>query len=420
MLDRAMGEYVPYIMADHPELKEKFEGFTYYSNVISFGGHTNFGAPPLFGGYEYTPVEMNKRDTEPLAQKHDEALKVMPVLFSEAGYDVTVCDPPYAGYNEVSGLSIYQDYPGVRACYTQGVMSGDSISQQMIGNRLRNFFCHSIVKTAPLCFQHMLYNDGAYCGSGSFYIDFIKCYDVLRQLSDITPVEDKEKSSFILLENDTTHHEVMFEDEDYLNPTDGVYLDADRETITLDGVTLHLHTWRQTAAYQTNTAALMRMGEWFDYLREQGVYDNTRIILVADHGYPHGQIEELLSNGFATQDELYERHNDPEFYFPLLMVKDFGGGGELATDGAFMTNADVPTLATQGVIDDPTNPFTGKPINSDEKTAHDQYIIASEEFSVARNNGTAYLPSDWYSVHDDIWKKENWKLAAEDCVLKEP
>lgn len=45
MLDRAMGQYVPYIFNEKPELKEQFSGFTYYSNVISFGGQTNFGAP---------------------------------------------------------------------------------------------------------------------------------------------------------------------------------------------------------------------------------------------------------------------------------------------------------------------------------------------------------------------------------------
>ena len=25
-----------------------------------------------------------------------------------------------------------------------------------------------------------------------------------------------------------------------------------------------------------------------------------------------------------------------------------------------------------------------------------------------KNNGTTYLPGYWYSVHDDLWNKENW------------
>ena len=64
MLDRGMGAYVPFIMNEKPMLKNKFDGFTYYENVISFGGHTNFASPSFYGGYEYTPVEMNKREKE--------------------------------------------------------------------------------------------------------------------------------------------------------------------------------------------------------------------------------------------------------------------------------------------------------------------------------------------------------------------
>ena len=56
VIDRAMGEFIPYILNEKQELKEQFDGFTYYSNTISFGPNTNFGIPTLSGGYEYTPV----------------------------------------------------------------------------------------------------------------------------------------------------------------------------------------------------------------------------------------------------------------------------------------------------------------------------------------------------------------------------
>ena len=36
------------------------------------------------------------------------------------------------------------------------------------------------------------------------------------------------------------------------------------------------------------------MTEWFDYLKQEGLYDNTRIILVSDHGFGLEQIDELL------------------------------------------------------------------------------------------------------------------------------
>ena len=153
-------------------------------------------------------------------------------------------------------------------------------------------------------------------------------------------------------------------------------------------------------------ANLLQLGKWFDYLRENDVYDNTRIIIVADHGGIMHQLEELeLDDGFDTMA-----------YCPLLMVKDFNSKGFTVSD-EFMTNADVPTLALEGLIDNPVNPFTGKAINSDEKTAHDQYVISSNDWSVEVNNGNTFLPADWYSVHDNLWDKNNWTKIASDAVI---
>ena len=82
-----------------------------------------------------------------------------------------------------------------------------------------------------------------------------------------------------------------------------------------------------------------------------------------------------------------------------------------------MTNADVPTLAVQNLIENPVNPFTGKPINNDEKYAHDQFVTLSEAWSVSNNNGNTYEASYWASVHDSIWDKNNWTYYDTETVL---
>ena len=162
MLDQAIGEYIPYFFQERPELEDQFSGFTYYANTVSFGSHTNFGSPALFGGYEYTPVEINKRDKEPLALKQNEALKVMPVLFEQNDYQVTVCDPPYAGYEWIPDLSIYEEYPDIQTYIMKGKYTDDSIKRQWIQDDLRNFFCYGILKAMPLCLQETMYDYGRY------------------------------------------------------------------------------------------------------------------------------------------------------------------------------------------------------------------------------------------------------------------
>ena len=155
MLDRAVSGFIPYIFNEKPELKDKFEGFTYYPNTLSFGFVTTVGSPPLFGGYDYTPVEINKRDDVPKYEKQNEAITLMPILFSENNYKVTVCDPPYANYRTPSDLTIYDKYPGVNAYITEGAYTS-WYREFNDSQRIRNFFCYSVFKSAPVFIQPFL------------------------------------------------------------------------------------------------------------------------------------------------------------------------------------------------------------------------------------------------------------------------
>ncbi len=431
MLDRAMGEYVPFIFNEKPELKEQFEGFTYYSNTIAYGGSTNLATPALFGGYEYTPVELNKRSSELLAAKHSEALKVMPVLFAQDGYKVTVCDQPYPNYRSGSDASFYQDYPAINSYVTKGKFAGKELRATVIKNNHRNFFCFGIMKSMPLLLQPTIYNLGLYgqvdaspysgqkgysaSKAEGIFADFMDSFTVLQNLPGITRITEEKTNTFLFLNNETAHDPMLLQAPEYL-PAEYVdnttYDRAHEDRFVMDGKVLESNSYLGMSNYHVNIAALIQVGNWLEYLKEAGVYDNTRIILVSDHGYITQQLEDLV---FYNEDGSV---SNVDRYFPLLMVKDFHSR-EFTTSSEFMTNADVPVLAFDGLIENPVNPFTGKQITADEKYAHEQLIILSDEFDIATNNGTAFLPSTWASVKDDIWNKDNWSFYKEKTVLTE-
>ncbi|MBQ1877952.1 MAG: YidC/Oxa1 family membrane protein insertase [Erysipelotrichaceae bacterium] len=430
-LDRAMGEYVPYLINEKPELKTLYDGFTYYSNVISHGGHTNMGAPGLMGGYEYTPVEMNRRSEELLKDKHNEALKVMPVLFDRNGFNVTVCDAPYANYEWIPDLSIYDDYPRINTYLTKGYFGDTGSFEQVKENNLRNFFCFSLMKTWPVLLQPFLYDGGSYlragaASNGAYQISigtsratgisqaFMEAFDVLRNLDRMTTVSEGSDNNYLFLYNDAPHETMLFSEPDYqpsvhVDNTEFDKQHADR--FKLDGRSLSIYNGEQMSHYQTNMAVLLQIGEWLNYLREKGVYDNTRIIIVADHGYYLYQSDEL-------QFRRGGRTLDMDSFFPLLMVKDFDSRGFTVSD-EFMTNADVPSLAVEGLIVDPVNPFTGKRITMEEKTAHDQFIITSRDWDVATNHGNTFAPATWAAISGNIWDRSDWQFIDEKTVLKE-
>ena len=426
MIDRAVGPMAPYIFNEKPELIEKFDGFTYYPNTISYGPYTIFGTPSLFGGYDYTPQRINERDTELLVDKQNEALKVMPDVFFNNGYEVTICDPSFAGYEWTNDLSIYDEYPDFncfntveRFNYVGENSQSLNVSIRYNEIRNRNFFMFSIMKISPLILQETIYDGGVYneaVGASSIVQtlyslseseglrdDFMDYYTVLTNLSDITTISDSSENTFLMMTNKTTHNACLLQEPDYVPAlhVDNTAYDVDMVSrYTVDGVTMPMTTVKQVLFYHANMATYLQLGEWFDYLRENGVYDNTRIIIVSDHG------EGLEHFDFTCKGQ------DMEFFMPILLVKDFDATGFTVCED-FMTNADTPTLAMEGLIEDPVNPFTNNPINSEGKNGS-QMVIYSRIWNPEDNNGTTFVPGNWYLFNGTNPRDpHSWSYAGE-------
>jgi hypothetical protein len=208
--------------------------------------------------------------------------------------------------------------------------------------------------------------------------------------------------------NKTAHDVMMLERPEYIP---AVYLSStERDTVEeniADGVTVVIRGDDETeqAHYDCNMAAYREIAKWIEYLKENNVYDNTRLIIVSDHGYRLGQ--------YYGIDQWED--NDIECLNPVLLVKDFNADEDFHADRTFMTNADVPALAVENLIKNPENPFTGKGINSDEKDK-EQYVLTDWLWDIEKNNGTTFAPDSaghWYAVKDNMLDISNWRQLEE-------
>lgn len=409
MLDAGISSYLPYIFEENPDVASRFSGFTYYPNTVSFAKNTNMSTPSLYGGYEYTPAEINRRSGESLESKQNEALLVLPRIFSAKGYQVTVCDPPYAGYSWVPNLAVFDEYENIDACYTEQGQFASAPAEILDRLWERNFFCYSLMKASPLVLQPAVYDSGYYLGSINVHTQFEKSYAVLKSLTNMTRVTDDTRNTFLSLCNSATHEPVMLALPDYMDIAEhGDPLADSGESLTRsaegrDDIILSSEYVRKY--YMVNTGALMRIGEWLDFLRENGVYDNTRIIIAADHGRNLGAYGRLVFTLNKTAIDVMS-------YNPLLLVKDFNSA-EFTTDSRFMTLADVPELLTKNLIADPVNPFTKKKIGETDKDGVEMSVFTSDQWSINSNNGNTFLPDVWVSVHDDIFNPGNWTELGE-------
>ncbi len=423
MLDRGIGRFIPYIFEEKPELKRRFSGFTFYPNTLSYGSHTNVGAPALFGGYEYTPEAMNARADEPLRDKHDEALKLMPALFHGEGYDVTVCDAPYAGYSELPDLSIFDEWPDMNTAITMTAkaIDDDEMLESNEALRHRNFFCYAVFRASPLIFHKVLYNQGRYGQVDSNWTQvtsgltrargleysFMKAYGALSALPKETAVRDEGKGTFLMIDNETTHAPVLLQLPDYtpaLTVDNAAYEDGAITRRGPDGSELALETVEQVQHYHVNMAAMLKLADWFDDLREKGVYDNTRIILVADHGF---RLDGLFGLRLSRDDMMH--------FCPLLMVKDFNAEG-FTVDERFMTNADTPLLALKDIVEDPVNPFTGKALTDSPKRAPEQRVAHVSDYRPVTNNGNTFKTLRWYANANRPGDLSAWRRLQDDEI----
>jgi hypothetical protein len=394
MLDRAVSIFIPYIFSEDQELKYKYSGFTYYPNTVSFNNYTGIGSPPVFGGYEYTPLEINSRDNVPLVTKHNEALLLMPRIFSEAGYNVTVTDPPYPNYSSRDDLQIYSPYADVNAIitdskYTHLWLKEHDLKSPSIGEILkRNLLWYSLFRISPIAFRQGIYLQGDYCSPNLMNKMRLTLngYAVLDYLPSLTGICFENKDTALIMVNNTTHEPSFLQAPDY-RPV---------SVVTDFGP----GPFNKETAYHVNIASIKRLGEWFDFMKLHNVYDNTRIIIVSDHGaVPNLLIKTPLPFNV-------------ESFNPLLMVKNFHAEGPINTDHSFMSNADVPFIALEGQIENLVNPFTGKEITTDMKLSP-LYIAISGSIHLDKKSNIFTLDSkrDYY-VHTNIFDPNNW-LGAE-------
>lgn len=410
MLDRAESQFVTEMFTESPDFNETFSGFTFYPNTVSFNGHTMMGAPLVFGGYEYQPLEMNRRKDEPLYKKTNEAILMLPRIFTEqARMHATITDPSWANYSAYADLSITNAYAKIDGYQTIGKYStawykthgGENSLDNTDAILKHNLFIFSIFRESPVVLRELIYLKGKYWNSNgnlTSYTNVINNLAPLDFLSELTDFSENDEGSYLCMVNELSHSSIFMQAPDY-TPV---------ETVTNHGTS----RFNNDTAYHTNMAAFKRLAKWIHYLKENGVYDNTRIILVADHG--RTTYEDCMEKADSLDDSIAgDRYKGRGHFHPLLMMKDFGATGALKTDMAFMTNGDVPSLALEGIVEHPVNPFTNKevPIDTSE-IKKDGVVVTSSDVHQAwlyKNLNTYPVRNDqWWRIKESIFKASSW------------
>ncbi len=351
-LDRAPGHLFSAALKEYPEFYDEFDGFIWYPDTISFGPNTMVGLSSMVGGYEYRPSEINKRDNVLLKDKVNESLKVLPRIFSEKEYKVTVTDPTYSNLSWIPDPSIYSDVPGVTAVNIAGIFRNRFIQEQGGASEkgFSNLFDYdittrfSLFRLMPPVARSMFYYDGNWMKmiGSSNYNQAVKYYPNLLYLNELCSISEN-GNTFNLMMNDSTHNPGAHNSDLELTSDEIIYSDED---ISRFG------SVEDVKFFYTFSASFKALTGWFEWLKAEKLYNNTKIIIVSDHGW------------YFHNNEL--KSTTSELYNPVLLVKDFNSEGKLEISDEFMTNADMPSLAVSH-FDKVSNPYSSLEINNSAK-----------------------------------------------------
>jgi len=133
-------------------------------------------------------------------------------------------------------------------------------------------------------------------------------------------------------------------------------------------------------------------------MKENNVYDNTKIILVSDHGpswwHYKGEVEANIPWVKCKKTPIsltqFLRLN------PLLMVKDFNAKGKMNEDWRLMSNKDSYAIAFNK--NDPTK------IDFNSRTVSAFYTVWDINFE-----RKLYVNKFAYEVSDNVYDLNNWK-----------
>ena len=408
-LDRFLGAFLPKILEEKPELKKAYSGFVFYPNTVSYAVNTVLGYPACIGGYEYAPIPMDK-DKRGFSEKWLESSLMLLTLFKKNDYLATVVDPigdydPFMRfYKDDNFDNIYSakgfNYIKMAGKYVSKFQNDelkDFKIQEQIKKRL---YLYSFLNIVPLSFKSYIYDNGFYLltrrsdetDNHIYYSQkaLISAYSSLLYLKNITKSESN-KNTFTLIHNDLSHCLNFFHYPSYEYSKDKTNIGVNKFNNNFTFM-----------AYHSAMASAILVGQYLDYLKHSEVYNNSRIIIMSDHG-----------NKYVRFPEYSDFNNEIVVNFnPLLMVKDFNQNSDLKIDNTFMTNADVPYIATKDIISNPQNPFTGKILSSNSKL-NGVYVYMDHK------NWNAYqftsnrvildsLPKIMH-VKDNIFNEANWK-----------
>ncbi len=385
LADGFQGWFLNQILKEDPKLLDDFSGFTYFPNTVSVSNYTHSSLPALFLGLDYAPLQLNKDEQHSNEEKVNSASQ----KFMKACRD--------RGYTYSSTLMHYSrltpnDFDNYIPMWTN---KWDKLATKIaLGTEVdawrKRLYENALFYSLPLFLKPKIYNNTEWLAY--YKIKKIKKdkkhkaryshkhYNFIRLLPYISTATSKD-ANFIYIHDHSLH-----------NPWN-----------TVDE-TGEMH--QDVKPYENNRWFIREFVKWIQWMKDNGVYNNTKIIVYSDHGVSWGILDrqpDVKSNIDFTKNNP-SGINAKKFWRlnPLLFYKDFNSTGKLTYNWQLMSNADASFLAFNENLDT----LPKHKVLPSSFTSWEGKVLQRNRLKIYRQ----------YEVTDNIFDLRNWKSNIIDNI----
>ncbi|MBQ9539261.1 MAG: YidC/Oxa1 family membrane protein insertase [Treponema sp.] len=304
--------YIDRIREEMTGFDREFSGFTWYADTLSVSGETMTSLPSLYGGGDYTPLQNNKNEISIYGA----------TALAKSRLEETIVHGGLK-FSFVEGIGLETDSP-----YYKHYMAERNISTYFDLSKKKLLLMLPFFSSLPYVLKPYLYDSGFWLIYGE-KITFRFCRtSTMRSLSylDLLPEissADSEKGNFLYFRTELSH------------PPYGI----DRDGMVIDNRypdPEHKSFNSSDAAYYSAKKCMSELAEYFAWMKRNGVYDNTLIVICSDHG------NSCNDNGIPVSDVISSEKIWKSRANALFMMKPVGANGDFIADRKTLkSNGDI-------------------------------------------------------------------------------
>jgi len=374
--DAGAGYLLPGLFSEK-SLREGYRGFTYYPNTVSVGTFTMPSAAALIAGEAYTPARINADNSKVIVEHLGDAYNWLTATLAAHEYESILIHPKWMNCADIAHTKMCKS--SIKGITQLSQLDRLVEDDQQIDSMTIAVF--SIFKVLPVSLKPLFYGSDlfrfALSSEAQLAIAINYRYEeflYLRHLSDLSEASAAANQFIHIWSGQLVGPFGLNEQCEALERTfNDLYLMDSRINST--------------------RCVLDALAAWFRWMKQNQVFDNTKIIIVADHG-AHNYGNDWVRGAVN----------------PILLVKDFNQSEPLETSNILMQNSDAAAIicaslaSCTDISPDPTkNPVPGR-VATYYHTTHGntEFIRNSKQFEIKGS----------FDITGDVWDDPRFDLKG--------